>query len=317
LLEQLVRGSQGTEGASVTVRAGSQATAANRIADAAPVQSMPSREPPAQAGLSLTFGSAPDDVKQGYQRFYDAVSTQLDSTVFGEFAFFLNYGYAPNLSPQFSQVKLPDHFINKNSVRLVLEVIGDCALNGRRVLDVGCGRGGTVYVVHSFFKPAEITGLDLSAAAVAFCRKAHRYAGVRFEQGDAERLPLADHSFDVITNVESSHSYPNINAFYAEVHRVLAPGGYFLYTDVLSVDDWRDKVASLQRLGFVVEREQDVTANVLLSCDDVAQSRVQAFDSGNDPHLMRNFLATPGSEVYVEMSKRRWKYNLLKLRKPS
>jgi SAM-dependent methyltransferase len=255
-------------------------------------------------GLSLTFGTSPDAVKEGYQRFYDGVTAQLDSTMFGDFSFFLNYGYVPNLNPQFSTVELPDHYINKNSIRLVLEVIGDCALSGRRVLDVGCGRGGTVYVLHQFFHPDSVTGLDLSPNAIAFCRRIHNYPGVDFREGDAEQLPFENASFDVVTNIESSHSYPNIRAFYSEVYRVLAPGGHFLYTDVLPVEQWEANVGLLKGLGFGVRRDTDITSNVLLSCDEVAKSRVQAFDSGNDPHLMRNFLATPESEVYTEMRNR-------------
>src|SRR5262245_19165998 len=104
------------------------------------------------ASLSLTFGGAPDEVKRGYQQFYDAVTAQLDSSIFGELSFFLNYGYVPTLGPQAAAVTLPEHFINQNSARLVLEVIGDCPLGGRTVLDVGCGRGGTVYVIHTFFE---------------------------------------------------------------------------------------------------------------------------------------------------------------------
>jgi SAM-dependent methyltransferase len=311
LLDRLVQGSR-TKEAPGSARTDLQAA----VGELAGLRSAPRQPPPVEAGLSLTFGSAPDEMKQGYQRFYDSVSAQLDASMFGEFSFFLNYGYVPNLSPQFSRIDLPDHVINKNSVRLVLEVIGDCPLDGRRVLDVGCGRGGTIHTIHGFFAPREIVGLDLSAAAIAFCQRVHRYVGVRFFQGDAELLPFEAESFDVITNIESSHSYPNPKAFYAEVHRVLATGGHFLYTDVLSADDWNDSKASLAALGFAVERERDITGNVLLSCDDVARTRVQAFDSGNDARLMQNFLATPGSDVYVEMSQRRWTYNLLKLRKP-
>lgn len=268
-------------------------------------------------GLTLTMGSSADEVKEGFRRFYDGVSTQLDSSVFGDFSFFLNYGYVPDLSRRFSRVELPEHFINKNSVRLVLEVIGDADVNGCRVLDVGCGRGGTVYVLNQFFQPASIIGLDLAPAAIAFCRRVHKYPLVLFEEGDAEQLPFEDGSFDVVTNIESSHSYPNIKKFHSEVFRVLAPGGRFLYTDVHPVVQWEEYVPFLQHLGFRLERDTDITVNVLLSCDEVAKSRVGAFDRGNDPALMRNFLATPDSEVYVEMSRRRWKYSILRLSKPS
>jgi phthiocerol/phenolphthiocerol synthesis type-I polyketide synthase E len=257
------------------------------------------------------------ETKATYQRFYDAVNTQLDSSVFGAFSYFLNYGYVPNFSPQHSKVELPDHFINKNSVRLVLELIGDCGLNDRRILDVGCGRGGTVFVMKQFFNPRSIQGLDLSSQAIASCRKNHQYDNVRFDEGDAEHLPFQDEEFEIVTNVESSHSYPNVNAFYAEVFRVLRPGGCFLYTDVMPLQEVVSNQAELKRIGFVMELDRDITTNVLLSCNEVASARVGAFDSGNDQQLMSNFLATPGSQVYEDMRSGRWSYRIYRFRKPA
>jgi len=258
-----------------------------------------------------------NEVKANYKRFYDAVNTQLDSSVFGAFSFFLNYGYVPDFSRQYSSIELPDHFINKNSVRLVLELIGECVLDDQRILDVGCGRGGTVFVIKQFFKPHSIQGLDLSSNAIASCRANHKYDNVRFHEGDAEKLPFSNEEFEIVTNVESSHSYPNVNAFYAEVFRVLAPGGCFLYTDLMPVETIAANLAELKRIGFVMELERDITRNVLLSCDEVATTRVSAFDSGNDQNLMSNFLATPGSQVYEDMRSKRWSYRIYRFRKPA
>jgi phthiocerol/phenolphthiocerol synthesis type-I polyketide synthase E len=267
------------------------------------------------APLSFENGSSANEVKANYRRFYNDVNRQLNSTVFGPFSFFLNYGYAANLNPQFSQVELPDHYLNKNSVRLVLETIGDCDLMDRRVLDVGCGRGGTVYVIQEFFRVKSLNAIDLSPEAIAFCRANHRYPSVSFEQGDAEYLPFAVESFDAVTNVESSHSYPNVFAFYSEVFRVLRPGGCFLYTDIFPAETLQDCVKYLTSIRFRIERDTDITPNVLLSCDEVARTRVGAYDSNNDPELMKNFLAAPGSQVYEEMKMQRWSYRIFRLRK--
>jgi ubiquinone/menaquinone biosynthesis C-methylase UbiE len=54
-----------------------------------------------------------------------------------------------------------------------------------------------------------------------------------FVHGDAQSLPFADESFDVVINIEASHGYPDFPRFLAEVARVLRPGGRFLYADVL------------------------------------------------------------------------------------
>jgi phthiocerol/phenolphthiocerol synthesis type-I polyketide synthase E len=255
--------------------------------------------------------------KEECRRFYDAVTRQLDSTMFGQFSYFLNYGYRPDDHPSHAVIDVPEHYINKNSVRLVLELIGDCPLTGRRVLDVGCGRGGTVHIIATMFNPETVIGLDLSPAAIAFCRDTHRDPRMSFFEGDAERLPFADESYDVVTNVESSHTYPDIGAFYAGVFRVLVPGGAFLYTDLQPVQMMTAHLAQLKTLGFVLEEDTDITPNVILSCDEIARNRVQAFSSANDSTVIQNFLATPESQVYGEMKSGRWRYRILRLRKPS
>ncbi|MEA2905943.1 MAG: hypothetical protein QOI12_3330 [Alphaproteobacteria bacterium] len=265
--------------------------------------------------LDASSPSEPSALKASYKRFYDGVSAQLAGNVFGQFSFFLNYGYVPDGQPEFAAIALPEQYINKNSVKLVLELVADVPVDGRRVLDVGCGRGGTANVLATFFKPAAVTGLDLSTNAIAFCRQAHKDQRLSFHEGDAENLPFADGSFDIVTNVESSHSYPHIHHFYSHVHRVLAPGGYFLYTDALSAQQFTSSLGYLAHIGFTLERDRDITNNVLLSCDEIAATRVQAFDSRNDQNLMQNFLATPGSQVYQEMRSGHWNYRILKLRK--
>jgi phthiocerol/phenolphthiocerol synthesis type-I polyketide synthase E len=286
---------------------------------AAPGAIPPAMAPPAPLPGKQTFeqSSTLGEVKASYKRFYDAVNNQLDASVFGPFSFFLNYGYLPNQSPQYSRIQLPDHFVNKNSVRLVLELIGDCDLKDRRILDVGCGRGGTIFVIKHFFEARSVQGLDLSPNAIASCRASHHYDNVRFDEGDAEKLPFDRELFDVVTNVESSHSYPNLGAFYTEVFRVLAPGGCFLYTDVVPKDAIAEYLALLKNTGFTMEVERDITANVLLSCAEVAGARVGAYDAGNDPELMNNFLAVPGSQVYEDMRTGRWSYRIYRFRKPA
>jgi SAM-dependent methyltransferase len=174
-----------------------------------------------------------------------------------------------------------------------------------------------VFVIKNFFEARSVQGIDLSSNAIAFCRANHRYDNVRFDEGDAERLPFPPEQFDVVTNVESSHSYPSIASFYNEVFRVLVPGGYFAYTDVMPVEDVPKNIGLLKAAGFALEIDRDITANVLLSCDEVARARVGAYDAGNDPELMNNFLSAPGSQVYQDMESGRWSYRIFRFRKPT
>jgi SAM-dependent methyltransferase len=247
---------------------------------------------------------------------YDTVTTQLNAGEFGQHSIFLNWGYVPNQDASYSQVVLPDKTMNKNPTRLVLEVIGDVPLGpADTVLDVACGRGGTVSVLRTYFDVGRVSGLDLSPAAIAFCTARHRYPDTHFVAGDSESLPFADGSMSLVTNLESSHCYPHIERFYREVFRVLRPGGHFCYTDVLPTTRVAGLEALLGEVGLVMERRRDITSNVLLSCDDIARNHARMFE-GNNTYVMGNFLAVPGSRLYNDMMNGVHTYLLYKLRKP-
>jgi phthiocerol/phenolphthiocerol synthesis type-I polyketide synthase E len=258
-----------------------------------------------------TEGSA----KAAIQRFYDAVNGQLDAGVAREYSFFLNYGYVADGRSDRAVHQLPSKALNRNSIQLVLEVIGDCELEGRRVLDVGCGRGGTIAVLQRYFSPGETVGLDLSPAAIEFCRRTHTCPQVSFLCGDAERLPFPAGSFDALINIESSHSYPDIEAFYAEVARVLKPGGVFLYSDTMPASGAASRLERLTGHGFRVELARDITSNVVRSCDELAGIHAQAFDAGNTPEVLGDFLAIPGSKNYDNLRSGRVVYGIWRLRR--
>merc|ERR1719460_1375102 len=81
------------------------------------------------------------------------------------------------------------------------------------------------------FCPSLYVGVDLNALQVASATKRSGSSGpcpLSFVQGDAENLPFPDASFDIVVNVESSHTYPHFDRFVAEVRRVLRPNGRFV-----------------------------------------------------------------------------------------
>jgi SAM-dependent methyltransferase len=113
-----------------------------------------------------------------------------------------------------------------------------------------------------------------------------------------------------VTNIESSHTYPNLRAFLAEVRRVLVTGGWFLYTDLLPVQRWEEVRALLGVLELDVRQDREITANVLASCDEVATTRADAF--GAPDAAIDNFLAVPGSPVYEQMRSGAWQYRIVR-----
>lgn len=159
-------------------------------------------------------------------------------------------------------------------------------------------------------------GLDLSPSAIAFCQRAHRYPNAQFVQGDAEHLPFEKEAFDAVTNVESLHSYPHLYRFYDEVNRVLKPGGKFLYGDISAESsNIPDALRYLQSLGFMLERDTDITSNVLKSCDEISEDRIRAFQHANDEEVMGDFMAAPGSRVYRMLEARASMFKIFRFKK--
>jgi ubiquinone/menaquinone biosynthesis C-methylase UbiE len=244
--------------------------------------------------------------------FYDSVTFALDATPLGEWSRFLNYGYADSPDDQ-SSVRLPASTLDRLSVKLVLELIGNGELDGRRILDVGSGRGGTIATLLDHFTPESATGVELSPAACAFARRTARDSRSTFLVADAQHLPFQDASFDVVTNVESAHCYPDIDRFDHEVLRVLTPGGAFFYTDILPASSLADRRARLRSLGLGFEVDRDITAQVLDACDQTAKRRLASFATAKDP-MLRDFLAIEGSPTYEAMRNRENIYVMWRLR---
>ncbi len=102
-----------------------------------------------------------------------------------------------------------------------------------RVLDVGCGTGVFAEKMRSALPNAEVWGVDLVSAMLKGGRsrwKAH-FGRIVPIQGDSERLPFADGSFDAVTCANSFHHYPRQDVAVAEFRRVLRPGGSLLLVD--------------------------------------------------------------------------------------
>ena len=91
-----------------------------------------------------------------------------------------------------------------------------------KVLDVGCGTG--LMSAKLAASGRQVCGVDLSAAMIARARKKHD-PRIQFIQGDAEKLPAENASFDALVNLISFHHYPNPARAAAEFRRVLHPGG--------------------------------------------------------------------------------------------
>ena len=148
---------------------------------------------------------------------------------------FLNYGYLAQDS-DFDWINDAD-LEQKCSVNLIRTLLGDSDLRGKKVLEIGSGRGGNCSYLARYTGAASVTGLDFCPAHIELCNRVHALPGLSFVGGDAMALPFADNEFDVVINIESSHCYPDLNTFGAEVQRVLKQDGRFFYADTMKGDN--------------------------------------------------------------------------------
>ncbi len=107
----------------------------------------------------------------------------------------------------------------------------------KRVLDVGSGVGGTSRCLAREFG-CRVTGIDLTddycSAAAMLSDRIGLADLVDFHQGDATRLPFPDASFDIVWTEHVAMNIPDKPRLYAEMHRVLKPGGTLAIYDVLA-----------------------------------------------------------------------------------
>ncbi len=116
--------------------------------------------------------------------------------------------------------------IAKNSEAWADEFIGRLSLKpGMRLLDVACGSGNVA--IAAARAGANITGVDIAPNLLeqARARAATEVLTARFDEGDAEQLPYADASFDVVVSMFGAMFAPRPQLVAAELVRVCRPGG--------------------------------------------------------------------------------------------
>jgi ubiquinone/menaquinone biosynthesis C-methylase UbiE len=189
----------------------------------------------------------------------------------GLFAF-LNLGYVAD--PDKLDVEDGPEIADRLSESLYDQVVADTDLEGRAVVEVGCGSGaGSAYLARTRF-PASWLGIDRSKDMIAWCEEHHNATNLRFAQGDAQQLPLASSSVDAVVNLESSHCYPSRSKFFKETARVLRPGGSFLLADLIfaSGESEDDVSAYLREAELIIDDCIDITENVLAARNAVSSS---------------------------------------------
>jgi arsenite methyltransferase len=172
-----------------------------------------------------------DLLKSEIRKTYASVSQEPDK----DFIFPTGRAWAQDLDYPEELAKVPD-----SAVESFAGVANPFSLGrlepGEQVLDLGCGAGTDSLVAAQMVGPeGRVTGIDMTPEMLAKARAAAEEMGaanVDFVESEAERLPFADGSFDVVISNGVIDLIPDKDAVFGELFRVLRPGGRIQLADV-------------------------------------------------------------------------------------
>lgn len=128
-----------------------------------------------------------------------------------------------------------DGFLSPGGPDEIAEMLRGVPVDGRSVLDIGSGLGAASLLLVETHGAAAVHGIDVESHLVEESRdRADRRQladRVTFELVEPGLLPFDDETYDVVFTKDSVLHIPDKPAFYAEVIRVLKPGGVFVGSD--------------------------------------------------------------------------------------
>ena len=122
-----------------------------------------------------------------------------------------------------------------NFTQRMLDWGGISGMQDAKILDVGCGIGGTTRYMANLLPNSTITGITLSpeqAKRATDLAAERNVPNANFQVMDALQMDFPDNSFDVVWGCESGEHMPDKKLYVQEMARVLKPGGLFLFDTI-------------------------------------------------------------------------------------
>lgn len=218
-------------------------------------------------------------------------------------------------------------FLSPGAAPEVVEILEGIDVTGRDVLDLGCGIGGAALMLAGDFGANHVTGVDIEADSITRADATAKEAGlaekIDFVHMAPGPLPLPDQSVDIVFTKDVVCHIADKPALFADVFRVLKPGGRFLCADFLDGEadgaaaelfaDWVDVLktfgltfhyegrpayeAALTSAGFIDIVIKDHTAN-----SAAVARREHVFATSEDGRHVREVLGDDYFDVRVKLS---------------
>lgn len=132
----------------------------------------------------------------------------------------------------------PDEF-HRAAEAMLDRMLGEAIRDGAKILDVGCGLGGTINFLNRRCASCTLVGINIDQRQLAIGRslvRAQNRNSVHFAGANACALPFPSECLDVVLCVESIFHFPDRQMFMNESARVLKPGGLLLISDFVPIE---------------------------------------------------------------------------------
>lgn len=131
-------------------------------------------------------------------------------------------------------------FLSPGGPEEVRVLLNDVTMTEKSVLDIGCGLGGIDLLLVTEHQASHVTGIDIEKPLIARAQSLVKAKGLE-DRIDIQwvvpgPLPFDDGTFDVVFSKDSLIHVEDKLSLYRDVHRVLKPGGQFVFSDWLRGD---------------------------------------------------------------------------------
>ncbi|MFT7612147.1 MAG: SAM-dependent methyltransferase [Parvicellaceae bacterium] len=221
---------------------------------------------------------------------------------------FMNLGFHSTKN----HLKLKDADLKDESfIRLYSELVRNLNMEGKSVLEVGCGRGGGCYIFSEYLGAARIFGIDLSLANIKLANQLNVHKNITFNEGNATKFTFEKEKFDFIVNLESSHCYHSKEDFFNRVYTALQDNGTFAYADLINANKVEKTEAQLLGAGFTILQKREFTSSVVdsIEINSAKQSPFITKFPWLIPRFIKNINVVKGSDVHLKLQSKSVVYN--------
>ena len=153
------------------------------------------------------------------------------------------------------------------------------------IAELGCGGGRNAAALLKKYPSAKLTAIDYSPLCAERTRKYNARAVAAgkcdVQQGDVSALTLKSESYDLATAFETVYFWPGLGVCFAEVRRILKPGGIFL---IVNESDGTDE--SSLRFEKIIDGMKTYTAEQLQEAlKGAGFSKIRTFHHNSKPWL--------------------------------